>query len=566
MSVLNNGGTPVVSRMPYDNKQCKAYKGLAIRYSGIADNSKNKYAKGSNNSKNSIDDIKIYGWKDKPQVEQDFYPDYMGEDGVVAKFGTNAIPLSADVVVPLDCLSAIIGDSKEEAPSTTLAKVSKYLTKVDPDTFEIITTENESVSDILDVFLGKSTTDGDYKDVLPIVNSVSDTDIYKYISAGYPETGTEFTNIQSAFEAVYGKYYDPNTGVNDALSGLKGYFNSKYNLCGVVYYTTIEGVISGEGKTNVSSTISGDITDAIKLTKKYIYNTEDFVNLDTDASYGNVLSSLKIADISTYILNSTDKFSVSDRTDDNKNFITGHVQNFFVKDTDQYVTIRRDVVERFKQMKDFINLNSINSAAIADYRFNGVPLSSINIPASTILNFTNQLTENDSNLLTTALIDLPGLLEDEDLSGDAYRFARMFNSPVFYNTDSLYDEEGYHESTQALIDSKVIAKSNLGYKNIIMLDSKEVTISNDQYDDLVTQSKFTDGDNASNPDAKNDINSRFRSDIRSANFIIVDKHKSIAAGEGSNEGIFAVIVDPYDGMKAQRLLYHNYTEAELQNN
>ena len=72
MSVLNNGGTPVVSRMPYDNKQCKAYKGLAIRYSGIADNSKNKYAKGSNNSKNSIDDIKIYGWKDKPQVEQDY--------------------------------------------------------------------------------------------------------------------------------------------------------------------------------------------------------------------------------------------------------------------------------------------------------------------------------------------------------------------------------------------------------------------------------------------------------------------------------------------------------------
>jgi hypothetical protein len=141
----------------------------------------------------------------------------------------------------------------------------------------------------------------------------------------------------------------------------------------------------------------------------------------------------------------------------------------------------------------------------------------------------------------------------------------MFNSPVFYNTDSLYDEEGYHESTQALIDSKVIAQSNLGYKNIIMLDSQEVTISNDQYDDLVTQSKFTDGDNSKNPDAKNDINTRFRSDIRSANFIIIDKHKSIAAGEGSNEGIFVTIVDPYDGLKAQRLLYHNYSEEELIN-
>ena len=31
-SILNNGGTPLVARMPYDNKQCKAYKGLKIKY------------------------------------------------------------------------------------------------------------------------------------------------------------------------------------------------------------------------------------------------------------------------------------------------------------------------------------------------------------------------------------------------------------------------------------------------------------------------------------------------------------------------------------------------------
>ena len=30
-SVLQNGGTPIVARMPYDNKQCKAYKAMKIK-------------------------------------------------------------------------------------------------------------------------------------------------------------------------------------------------------------------------------------------------------------------------------------------------------------------------------------------------------------------------------------------------------------------------------------------------------------------------------------------------------------------------------------------------------
>ena len=36
-SVLNNGGTPIVGRMPYDNKQCKAYKALKIKYASYMD-------------------------------------------------------------------------------------------------------------------------------------------------------------------------------------------------------------------------------------------------------------------------------------------------------------------------------------------------------------------------------------------------------------------------------------------------------------------------------------------------------------------------------------------------
>lgn len=34
-SVLSNGGTPIVARMPYDNKQCKAYKAMKIKWGDV---------------------------------------------------------------------------------------------------------------------------------------------------------------------------------------------------------------------------------------------------------------------------------------------------------------------------------------------------------------------------------------------------------------------------------------------------------------------------------------------------------------------------------------------------
>jgi hypothetical protein len=42
-SILDNGGTPIVARMPYDNKQCKAYKALKIKYASVIDDPESKY-------------------------------------------------------------------------------------------------------------------------------------------------------------------------------------------------------------------------------------------------------------------------------------------------------------------------------------------------------------------------------------------------------------------------------------------------------------------------------------------------------------------------------------------
>ena len=557
-SVLNNGGTPVVARMPYDNKQCKAYKGLAIRYSGITDDNKAGEV-------NNIDKVKIYGWKDKPQVEQDYYPDYMGEEGVLAKFGTNAIPLSADVVVSLDKLSTVIGTEEDEA--TTFGKVAKYLTK------DGESVEDKNVEDILNVFRGFETDEEaikSYQDLVNSINKVDQTKLETYIKNDYPSDVLEYVNdALTAFQI---------SDDENLKAEVSGFATSDYAIEQVVYcisgldhpsaaisagnynnYADLYGILAASGYIN-----------KCKLTKKYKYSDQPIVLQSTYGTDNNLIVSngLKLTnpDFTEHLVSAV----VSERTEDGKQYISCAVQNYIINAKDA-TTVRRDAINRFLQLRDYIlNKNFTGKAVTGEYKFNGIPLSAINIPVSTIQNFYDEISNNGSasGVLTRTIKEVSNMTEENTAPGiyeAALKFARIFNSPSFYKTESLYDEDGYHEATQALIDSKVIAKSHLGYKNIIMLDSKEVTISNDQYDDLVTQSKFTDGDNVTNPDCKNDINIRFRSDIRSANFFIVDKHKSIAAGEGSNEGIFAVIIDPYDGMKAQRLLYHNYSDEELQN-
>jgi hypothetical protein len=91
----------------------------------------------------------------------------------------------------------------------------------------------------------------------------------------------------------------------------------------------------------------------------------------------------------------------------------------------------------------------------------------------------------------------------------------------------------------------------------VYLDSKECTISNEQYDDLVVGNTFT----------KSDITvSKYGENIDSANFIIVDKTKSIVGGVGGNDGLFATIIDPYDALKYQRLLSNPENNRELNEN
>jgi hypothetical protein len=119
----------------------------------------------------------------------------------------------------------------------------------------------------------------------------------------------------------------------------------------------------------------------------------------------------------------------------------------------------------------------------------------------------------------------------------------LFISKVLFDGDT--DTISGSLESQAVIDAMLIKQPATDYKYGVYLDSKEVEISNEQYDDLVTSNRFTKYDSKV---------SKYGEDIDDANFIIVDKSKSIVSGPGSNEGIFISIIDPFDALKMQRLL------------
>lgn len=122
---------------------------------------------------------------------------------------------------------------------------------------------------------------------------------------------------------------------------------------------------------------------------------------------------------------------------------------------------------------------------------------------------------------------------------DGYLY-NIYSDPIFSKMDAKYD---------AAVDAKLLMNDALRYEYGVFLDSKECQISNEQYDDLAAINKFT----------KAQLNiSKYGEDIDTANFVIIDKTKSVVSGPGNNTGYFITIVDPYDGLKLQRLLVNPY--------
>lgn len=112
----------------------------------------------------------------------------------------------------------------------------------------------------------------------------------------------------------------------------------------------------------------------------------------------------------------------------------------------------------------------------------------------------------------------------------------IYNNPAFLNID---------EDEYTLLEAKLLGTPEMGFKYGLYLDSEDCEISNDQYDDLVTVNQFKAVDRSID---------KYGQDIDDANFLIVDKQKTVVQGTGGNIGYFTAIIDPFDALKVQRTL------------
>jgi len=112
----------------------------------------------------------------------------------------------------------------------------------------------------------------------------------------------------------------------------------------------------------------------------------------------------------------------------------------------------------------------------------------------------------------------------------------IFNSAKFLK---------HSQTNEARLDAALMMTPEMGFKYGLYLDSEDCEISNDQYDDLVTVNQFKAVDRTID---------KYGHDIDDANFIIVDKQKTVVQGAGGNIGYFTTVIDPFDALKVQRLL------------
>ena len=140
---------------------------------------------------------------------------------------------------------------------------------------------------------------------------------------------------------------------------------------------------------------------------------------------------------------------------------------------------------------------------------------------------------------TTYLNDIPVVdIDDEVLAENESLIwvKTIFNSPKFLRLN---------EENTAKLEASLLTTPEMGFKYGLYLDSEDCEISNDQYDDLVTVNQFKAVDRSID---------KYGQDIDDANFIIVDKQKTVVQGAGGNIGFFTTIIDPFDALKVQRTL------------
>ena len=556
-SILANGGNAIVSRMPYDNKQCKTYKGLSLTYGT-----------------------------------------YDGQLGVY-----NTVNDTASALLPLSQIKTFIGNNVKDDglssyifPKFTTVEVTEqkpkgYLLWQDLSVLSATINDVELLANppfFREYALGMCGTS--------ISKAFRLEKVYTYLTTEY--TIDDFKLLYKGFKKFFSKETLKAFNNQDKSTGL--YFNFSQieyvpKVPGGYYYNAIaikqDASVNSEVKTSVDT-----------FNKVFAYTTPGFVETGwghyTAISGGNVyhpstymrhevsnealssyypsfdLCKLTVSDL---IINLCPTFNDVIDYGDEVPFYRGEKPNYIdylysclVPSSEVRLPSSDTEIEEFFTRnsesgvsEDMINARTIipNMAASAVFTLNGISPSAVGVNFSAVSGLYNvvsggqllsaafppeiALSSAISSMITpsgsTTATSLWKAMMNEDTYG-ILDMIRVYNDPMFYN---------FNDEAIASVDAALMNDPAVGYENMVALVSKDVELTNEQYDNLVTTNNFQ-----CEPDEN------YGEKIDSANFMIVDKLKTVTAGSQNNEGYFVTIIDPFDGLKMQRLLVNPFPDQD----
>lgn len=681
-------GTPVVSRIPYDNKQCKAYKALKIKYASVIKDPDAEYGYVVNSWENDSD----FTSNANPLIDLDTVGSYINPEGEETLYETLS-KQEISTVVTVSGKSEIIKLLPDEVKDITYNEVFYSLN--DNLRFQA-DLENDDATDLFNKIQNSINSIKNYLKIAShpdrSVSGVIKLDSWKALTSALIEFETEVTNDTTSaiicntniplpsgianlaitgltdleeklskqpsgtaltFNAILGgenyNFYDglvsavsPNSKVSAYLAlpvderSLSGFvtFSTELPLSSIAdkYKDYLETTLSSaivkptDNKfKSTSSSISGDFIAIFgnQTFEKYLdiqneivtkYYTE-YIKAKKGGTVGNVITDANqmteaFEKLENYITAKTQKHNLT--LSGISNLITDGIFTK-VKDTalssiqytsggfntgitfvDILSTYQKSGYTSITDYADFsavsslYDISKLGTISALPYMFevypSGVISSWIDIFKSDINQYKiDQLTKGDSatglkllingedpadlniaeealtpymngggyfNILSglsNTVISTPvsGLTAQQKAFDKA--LAAIYNDPYFKKVANNETQK-----QQAVIDAHLLKTPEIGFEKAVYLDSTDCVISNEQYDDLVTAGTFTKAD----PSV-----SKYGEDIDTANFVIVDKNKSIVAGTGSNEGYFVTIIDPYDALKSQRMLVNPNASA-----
>ncbi len=520
-SILANGGNPIVSRMPYDNKQCKTYKGLSLTY-GSYDGKVGVYDQ-VNNSASTIIPLENVA---------NFLTDDMQEVGLSAyifpKYSTVKVtqqfPKGYILWQDLSLLSATINDVSILSEP---ANFNNYFKTTSPALVSGLSENfnNENVKE----YIKETYTNTHFKNLYKSITKYFDKQSIKTTLSGFNFTDVQY--ITSNEDDGYNnsiKLKSTDTDINK----LSGSFNN-------IFTTTTPGF---EASDSVVSISGGNI-----------YQASGNLSAVTSACFANC--DLTLGEL---IVNLCPTYSDTYKSGEDVIYRGENLNYIQYQYNDAAIAAASTNVSGFFGNRCSGSLSGITNAfnltgtesTYRTFTINDIAPSALGVnyqAASTLFN--NVKTATTFSLSTTVADittdKLMVTLYDDTNNIGTDDLLRVYNDPMFYD---------FSNEAIASVDAKLMIDPAVGYENILTVVSKDVELTNDQYDGLVTTNNFQ-----TEPDET------YGKAIDTANYVIVDKLKTLTAGSQGNEGYFVTVIDPFDAIKMQRLLV-NPVEIETNYN